>query len=491
MYRSRRRRSVHRGSSGFHAAAPLVAFLLIASFGILFAGCSTAIKGPDAGQMQDDTFTAEDVATFHDLAKNKGTTMGSGGTVSTGTGRAASALPRLDIAAAGSGAASAAAVPLDPELARRYAALRAGSATGTNSFRVINEFLNARATPDTRGVFVEKLNQGDMVSLVSFADASWAKIQMADGKQGYVASRYIAEVVSDDALAREKKTYEGMYYVNYKFVNVRKAADAKSEKIGQMLSQAIVKPVGVDKDWAKVTVDGKEGFASMQFLAPFHPQFIVRQDRFAAPILHYHADQPGVADQIVTHVQALRQAGVKIITMRTLFDTLLLQEGKDAHLPPKSMILTISGITPDNVRKVSDLLYGNGIPATLFLETRFVGLSAINERTLLTLQADGFDIESAGHTGDDLRGLTNSQVMLELQQSRGLLEDMTKKTVFAVAYPQGGVNDRVMQKAQEAGYLFGMGEIPDKSFSRDQFLRLPSITVTSSMTPQDLLTFLP
>jgi peptidoglycan/xylan/chitin deacetylase (PgdA/CDA1 family) len=113
-------------------------------------------------------------------------------------------------------------------------------------------------------------------------------------------------------------------------------------------------------------------------------------------------------------------------------------------------------------------------------------MTGITEKTIVTLLADGFDLQSAGHTGDDLRSLTNAQVTLELQESRKILEDLTHKSVYVVAYPQAGVNDRVMQKAAEAGYLFGLGSAPDRTFSRDQFLRLPSYTVTTSMTAEDI-----
>ena len=51
----------------------------------------------------------------------------------------------------------------------------------------------------------------------------------------------------------------------------------------------------------------------------------------------------------------------------------------------------------------------------------------------------------------------------------------------------GGVNERVMQLAGEAGYLFGVGSAPEASFSRTQFLRLPSFIISGSMTPEDVL----
>jgi peptidoglycan/xylan/chitin deacetylase (PgdA/CDA1 family) len=140
-----------------------------------------------------------------------------------------------------------------------------------------------------------------------------------------------------------------------------------------------------------------------------------------------------------------------------------------------------------NVQEISQALQTSGASATLFLHTADIGIGGITEKTVLSLSANGFDVQSGGHTGDDLRSLTNAQMQLELGQSRVLLEDMTGKPVFAIGYPIGGVNERVMQLAGEAGYLFGLGSAPESSFSRTQFLRLPGFIVTGSMTPEDVV----
>jgi peptidoglycan/xylan/chitin deacetylase (PgdA/CDA1 family) len=144
-------------------------------------------------------------------------------------------------------------------------------------------------------------------------------------------------------------------------------------------------------------------------------------------------------------------------------------------------------VNADNVKQVSDALTTANIPATLFVYTKDVGLNGITEKMLLTLMANGFDVQSAGHTGDDLRALTNAQVGLELKQSREILEQITHKTVYAVLYPQGGTNDRVMQLAAEAGYLFGISNTPDREFTRDEFLRLPSFAIFPTATADDVV----
>jgi peptidoglycan/xylan/chitin deacetylase (PgdA/CDA1 family) len=374
-------------------------------------------------------------------------------------------------------------------MVKRYDAIRnsASAQGGDNMFRVTNSFVNVRSEPRSNSANLGRFNGGDLVPVLDFVNAGWAKVQMPDGKTGYIALQYLGKMTTDDKLEQEKAVYKGVYYVHYAFVNVRTKPDQQSEKMGQIFSQEFVKPLSVDKQWARVSLKGKEGYVSTQYLAPFIPKFIVRQDKFTVPILHYRMDDKTMLTTLGEHVTKLKQAGYTFLTLRDVRDILVSQESRDVRVPPKSVIIAITNVKPDTVRSASDVLYGAGVPATFFLQTKDVGLSGITEKTILTLLANGFDIQSSGHTGDDLRALTDAQVKLEVEQSRKLIEDLTKRDVFAIDYPQGGVNERVMQRAAEAGYLFGIGNAPDKVFTRSQFLRLPSFAILTSMTADDIL----
>jgi uncharacterized protein YgiM (DUF1202 family) len=483
MSRYRRRSPVRRtkvSSASPFKFTPIGAFLLIAAFGFLLTGCKS-VHGPDAQQLQQDTFTADDVAKFQQLSGDSSSPASASGSL-----QAVSSVPAPSMIIASSGSEAIAASVADPALAKRYESVRGGTAAGGTAYRVINTFLNVRDKPLQNGAFVEKLDQGAVVQLAEFMNAGWAKIKTASGKEGYVSARYIAKLSTDASLEQDKKAFSNLYFVNYKFVNVRAKTDVSSEKLGTIDSQEFVRPLSVNADWAKISYQGKEGYVSMQFLAKFTPQFITRQEQYTLPVLRYDMTDPAMLTLLVQHAQALKAGGAKLITLRNLFDLILVQETRDQRLQPKSVVFAVQGITAANVKKVSDTLSQNGIPATLFIETRQVGVSGITEKALQTLQANGFDIESAGHTGDDLRGLTNAQVQLEMLQSRALLEEMTHKTVFALAYPQGGVNDRIVQKLIETGYLLGLTGVPDKTFSRDQFARMPSYVVAGTMSADDV-----
>lgn len=459
---------------------PFVAFSLIAAFGILFAGCG-GVKGPNSPETMDDTtFTADDIEQLANAGASSSSIPATGGEGATAS--------NPDLRPDGGSQGSVPSYPaIDPALKQSYDAIRTVPDVSGNMWKVVNEFLNVRAEARPNAASVGRLNNGETVELAEFVNANWAKIQMADGKTGFVSAKYIARVTSDEDRANAEKAYDNLYYVNFGFVNVRQAPDTRSEKLGEIPGQAFLKPLSVSDGWARVPYAGKEAFVSMQFLAPFRPAFITRQNTFDLPILHYVADQPGMVEAMKVQTAALKKAGKKFMTLRDFYDVLLVQEKRDQRLQPGNVVVTVSGLTPQNIREVTNMLYGAGVRATLFIESKHLGVSGITEKQLLTILANGFDVQSAAHTGDDLRTLTSAQLKLELAQSRVLLQNMTHKTVFAIAYPLGGVNDRVMEAAKENGYLFGLADGPKAPFTRAQFLQLPGVTLTGSVTTDEVV----
>ena len=474
------RRSRHNNSY----LRPLVAFLLIASVGILFAGCAPKVEQPAGGgpahipQADKFTFTAEDLARMKEMMQQQpmmGVPAESG-----------SGLPYLVPMPPEEGSGAAQIPVLDVRTKAKFIAVRSSGEQGKDVYRVTNAFVNVRSAPKITAAQVARFNQGDSVDVVEFVDAAWAKIKVAGGKDGYVSSRYISKIVSETELAAEKKKYDGLYFVDFGFVNVRKAADTASEKIGDLPGQAFVRPLSMDKVWARVPYQSSNGYVAVQYLSPFLPNFLVREDSFTLPVVQYRLEGKGVLDHLPQHIAKLQQEGYTFRTVRDFAELLLKQEERDVRITPKTVIIAIAGVTPENYKEVSDDLRSSGVPATLFFETKYIG-KGIDQKQIQTLQANGMDIESGGHTGDDLRSLTNAQVQLELAQSRQLIEEATKKPVYAIAYPIGGVNDRVAGLAADAGYLMGLSTAQGITFKRGSLLQMPTIIVTASTGAEELL----
>lgn len=446
--------------------------VLFLSSAVVLSGCSR-VQGPDDFE-EEFTFTAEDVVRFRELAQQA--RSGESETGALGT-------PYLEPLEA---------VPGDDDMVHlslheAHESMRADTDNESGVYRVTNEFLNVRTEPRVTASIVKRLVQGDAVTVLDFTDAAWAHVKLSDGKEGFIAQRYIARLTTDARLPEEKKEFDGMYFVDFGFVNVRRSPDQQSEKLGELAGQAIVRPISMDSVWARIPFQGKDGYVARQYLSPFLPNFLVRQDAYTLPILQYSFTEPHALDVLLSHVEKLRGQGATFLTFRDFYDVLLRQEKRDVRLPPRAVLLALSGVTGENVREVSDALSSVGVRATLFLTTKHVGLAGVTEKMLLTLLANGFDVQSGGHTGEDLRSLTDTQLDAELLQSRRLLEDLTKKTIFAVLYPSGGVNERVMQHAAKVGYLLGIGSVPERVFTRSQFLRLPSYLVGKGMTEDDVV----
>ncbi len=468
------RSTVSRRSSG----RPFIALLLLAAFGILFAGCQPPTLPEDVY-----TFTEEDVARYRELSGEHSAASGTGGEQPV-----LEALPSGSGGAIVTGADGQPTVVLDLSQAETFNALRTGPADNQKRFQVTNTFLNFRDAPSARGTFLRRLERGEPLDLVEFVDAEWARVKLPDGAEGYVAHRYIARVTSEERLAEERKAYEGLYVVNFRFVNLRSEPNQSSAKIAEIPGQTLLRPASVADGWAAVTFEGKSGYVSTAYLAPIQPTFLIRQDTFTLPVLHYRLEGAGAEalQALGAHVSALKRAGVTFITLRDLQALLLQQQTRDVRLPENRAVVAVSGITPANVKAVSDTLNALAIDGTLFIATRHLGLTGITEKTVQTLLANGFDLQSGTHTGDDLRALTNAQAELELRQSRSLLEQYTGRTVFAVGYPAGGTNDRIASLAAGAGYLLGVTDGGKRAFTRAEFLRIPAFDIFPAMTAEEV-----
>lgn len=456
-------------------------YILILSFGILFVGCS---KAEPEKSFDEFTFSDTELQQVEEMAaggsSSEGEDLTQPSVLSVGQGSGVTVLT--------DNATALGAVMVDTAKRDFYNSLRTVVVdAGGNVYRVNNPFLNVRQNADVSSPLVERLDQGAMVTVLETPSAEWAKVKIPNGKEGYVAFRYIAKLTTEQKLPEEKKQFEGKYFVDFQFLNIRKDPSTQAEKVGELPGQAIVKPLSMNGEWARVTFDGKEGYVSAQYLKPFQPVFLVRQDDYQFPILQYFADDTASIGALSRHIGALKAAGKKIVTMKSLYDTVLSQESRDTRVSPGTVALVITGVNARNVKQVSDALEGAGVVATLFIQTKDLGLTGITEKMALNLMANGNELQSGGHTGDDLRSMTDSQVALELGQSKKLLEDLTHKEVYAIAYPKGGVNDRILTQAADTAYLFGISQSPDKRFGRGQFLRLPTLLVSSGMSAEDVV----
>lgn len=165
-------------------------------------------------------------------------------------------------------------------------------------------------------------------------------------------------------------------------------------------------------------------------------------------------------------------------------------------LPRKSVVITMD----DGYRSVYKIGYPvlkkYGFTATLFIYTRFVGVShlAITWEQLRHLKSEGFTIGS--HTIDH-SDLTRPQegedetafiqrIYRELQDSKKILDQKLQQDTIALAYPFGYYDYRVGNIAREAGYKIAM------SVNRggNPFFANPMFLKRDQILHQDMDTFI-
>ncbi|MEH6851822.1 SH3 domain-containing protein, partial [Bacillus pseudomycoides] len=72
----------------------------------------------------------------------------------------------------------------------------------------------------------------------------------------------VASLTSTNAFAQEETTAT----VNATNLNIRQQPTTQSKIVGKVKQGTTVKVLEIQKDWAKISYDGKEGYVSLQFL---------------------------------------------------------------------------------------------------------------------------------------------------------------------------------------------------------------------------------
>jgi peptidoglycan/xylan/chitin deacetylase (PgdA/CDA1 family) len=125
-------------------------------------------------------------------------------------------------------------------------------------------------------------------------------------------------------------------------------------------------------------------------------------------------------------------------------------------LPIKAVALTLDDGYHDNFTHAFSILRRYGLDGTLFLVTSTVGapghVTWEEAREMLGERMD-FGSHSVHHT--DLTTLALPDLDRELMDSRERLERELSIPMEQIAYPSGQYNDRVKERARQAGYAAG------------------------------------
>jgi peptidoglycan/xylan/chitin deacetylase (PgdA/CDA1 family) len=212
------------------------------------------------------------------------------------------------------------------------------------------------------------------------------------------------------------------------------------------------------------------------------------------PILVYHNLGPQSkgrlvlsADAFAEQMRYLKREGYRVVSLTEFVEWLQLKR----QLPRKSVVLTFDDGYQSFREYAYPVLKKLGFPATLFVYTDYVGTgrNALTWEQLKSLAAEGFDVQAHSKTHGDLRraaGETDAQYAKRMQDELAdpprLFQRQMGRAVQFLAYPYGRVDDDLLARVREQGYVaaFTVRRESNPSFVRP--LQISRSQVYSEMT---------
>jgi peptidoglycan/xylan/chitin deacetylase (PgdA/CDA1 family) len=206
--------------------------------------------------------------------------------------------------------------------------------------------------------------------------------------------------------------------------------------------------------------------------------------------------EPGLFSE---HLGALRDAGCRFIRFQDVPAILARHAALEAPPDRPVVAITIDDGLADVVTGAEPALRQQGIPATFFVPTAYVGGSArwlpgddgnrplCDWQTLRDLATSGWEIGSHGHRHIAADFSSPATVTADAGHSRSLLEDQIGTAVTSFAYPFGYHSRQGRLAIRTAGFRQAAIVAGMRSRSGDDPWRLPRIQIGPNVTGEDLV----
>jgi peptidoglycan DL-endopeptidase LytF len=123
-----------------------------------------------------------------------------------------------------------------------------------------NSNLNLRKSPSTSASVVSKLKNNTIVTVLSETNG-WAHVR-ANGQEGYVSSQYLV----NNATITPPAVNKNMQVSVSSRLNVRTSPSTSAAIVTKLSNGAIVNVKSTSNGWSHISVNGKEGYVSSQYL---------------------------------------------------------------------------------------------------------------------------------------------------------------------------------------------------------------------------------
>lgn len=195
-------------------------------------------------------------------------------------------------------------------------------------------------------------------------------------------------------------------------------------------------------------------------------------------------------DQFMAQLDYMRAQGFHTITFKQLIE--FFDEG--VPLPTKPILLTFDDGWLDHYTVAFPELEKRGMVGNFFVVTQYADVGGellLNWDQVLEMDRAGHEI--GGHTIShaDLTSVNLDEMQRQLGGAKAHMEDKLGHPTFALAYPFGAFNSRVIAETEAAGYRAALILCCGYEQSADILLTLPRIRVSYDDTIEDFAGRLP
>lgn len=211
------------------------------------------------------------------------------------------------------------------------------------------------------------------------------------------------------------------------------------------------------------------------------------------PIIYYHAhpNMNFTEEMFSAHMHFLDEEGFTPVKMDVFLDW----HQNNAILPLRPIIIGFDDNYIDTYEIAYPILKDLGFVAYNYVITHSVGnvsptIEYCDWDVLIEMEENGvFFSESHAHTHPHLAELTDLQIEFELNESKTILEQEKEREISHIAYPYGSYDQRVIDMAEQAGYITGKTVIEDFNYRDTPLFELRRLCMDGNFIGQSLEAF--
>ncbi|MFH1061524.1 MAG: polysaccharide deacetylase family protein [Candidatus Omnitrophota bacterium] len=214
--------------------------------------------------------------------------------------------------------------------------------------------------------------------------------------------------------------------------------------------------------------------------------FSLLNKSYAIPVLMYHSINTGAAgsrlivepDTFRKQMKFLKDKKFNCISLDAYVE--LLKSGKKPK--SKAVVITFDDGYEDNYSQAFPVLKELSIPATIFIVTDWVGKKNMLTWSQLEEMEKNNLIEIGSHsvTHNMLTRMPKEAVIIEIEQSKQILEKALNVPINFFCYPTGAHSDFIKELTKLAGYKAACATSVDKRTALDDLFAIRRIRISQS-----------